>query len=377
MAWASNTKKQYKNTPRHILKLGVLYICSLILVGVPAPTLADSYNDQINSLQGEIATYQTEQTRLHQAAATLEAALSELNNQISQAETTIAENQTRYDEFANQITLKQEDVKRKANAVGVFLRKAYLEAGITPIEMLASSRTLSDYIDREEYRARLRVRAQEGLREVKATKKLLVTEQKKVKQVLRDGKAMRDTLVKKQKDQQDLLSRTRGQEAAYQQLAIQQNSNINRLRAEQNGANQNFFAGSELIAGDPNRGGYPEKWYVAPQDSLVDDWGLYNRECVSYTAWKVFQSGRRMPYFGGRGNANQWPASAQTEGITTGSTPRAGAVAIAAIGPYGHSMYVEEVRSDGKIRISEFNYHIDGTYTERIINASGLTYIYF
>lgn len=374
---ARASKQKHHQHIRHYFKTGILYILSFLLITTPAPTFADSYNDQINSLQGEIATYQAEQTRLQQAAATLEAALNELNNQIAEVEATIVQNETRYNELTEQIVLKQEDVKRKADAVGVFLRVSYVEAGITPIEMLASSRTLSDYIDREEYRARLRERVQEGLREVKAAKKVLVNEQKKVKQVLRDGKAMRDTLLKKQKDQQELLTRTRGQEAAYQQLAAQQNSNINRLRAEQSGANQSFFAGSELIPGDPNRGGYPDKWYLAPQDSLVDDWGMYNRECVSYTAWKVFQSGRHMPYWGGRGNANQWPSSAQADGIATGSTPRAGAVAIAFIGPYGHSMYVEEVRNDGKIRISEFNFKIDGTYTERIISPSGLTYIYF
>ncbi len=371
------TQKQQTQHVRHFFKVGVLYILIFLLLASPSPTFADSYNDQINSLQGEIATYQAEQTRLQQVAATLEAALNELNNQIAEVEGTIAQNEVKYDELSNQILFKEEDVKRKADAVGVFLRQSYIEAGITPFEMLASSQRLSDYLDREEYRARLRVRVQEGLREVKAAKKVLVAEQKKVKQVLRDGKAMRDTLLKKQKDQQEILTRTRGQEAAYQQLAVQQNSNISRLRAEQSGANQSFFAGSELVPGDPNRGGYPDKWYLAPQDSLVDDWGMYNRECVSFTAWKVFQSGRRMPYWGGRGNANQWPSSAQTDGIPTGSTPRAGAVAIAFIGPYGHSMYVEEVRSDGKIRVSEFNYRIDGTYTERIISPSGLTYIYF
>ena len=363
---------------RGALKCAVLYVLSaLLLVTPPLPTRADSYNDQIDSIQGEIATYQAEQTRLHEAAANLQAAVDQLDAQVADVEATIAQNEEKYNDLTEQIVLKQDDVKRKADAVGAFLRQAYIEAGITPIEMIASSRTLSDYIDHEEYRARLRVRAQEGLRQVKVAKKALVTEQAKVKKVLRDGKAMRETLVKKQKDQQDLLTRTRGQEAAYQQLVTQQNSNIGRLRAEQNGANSSFFAGSELIPGDPGRGGYPDKWFLAPQDSMVDDWGLFNRECVSYTAWKVFQSGRRMPYFGGRGNAREWPSSAQAEGIPSGSTPKAGAVAIAFIGPYGHAMYVEEVRSDGKIRVSEFNYRVDGTYTERIINPSGLTYIYF
>jgi surface antigen len=98
---------------------------------------------------------------------------------------------------------------------------------------------------------------------------------------------------------------------------------------------------------------------------------------VSYTAFKVQQSGKRMPYFGGRGNARQWPSTASAFGIESGSTPRAESVAISYAGPYGHAMWVEAVLPDGRIHISEYNFGVDGRYSERIVSPAGLTFIYF
>ena len=82
-----------------------------------------------------------------------------------------------------------------------------------------------------------------------------------------------------------------------------------------------------------------------------------------------------MPSFG---NASQWVASAQAAGYATGSTPRAGSVAVYV----GHVAYVTSVSADGSsCYIVEGGYN--GHYNERWISASGtgsqpiIGYIYF
>jgi len=131
-----------------------------------------------------------------------------------------------------------------------------------------------------------------------------------------------------------------------------------------------------IVAGDPDHGGYPAKWSDAPQDSMLDSWGMYNRECVSYAAWKVYQTYGSMPYWGGVGNANQWVSDAQRAGIPTGSTPRVDSVAIWMHGYYGHAMWVEQVSGD-MIYVSQYNYNLNGQYSEMWVNGSNFTYIYF
>lgn len=108
-----------------------------------------------------------------------------------------------------------------------------------------------------------------------------------------------------------------------------------------------------------------------------DPWGMYKRQCVSYTAWAVATSGRNMPNWGGVGNANQWPDDARNAGIPVDETPRAGDVAIMNIGWAGHAMYVDSVNDDGTINISQYNGTYDGTYSTATISASGLQFIHF
>lgn len=122
--------------------------------------------------------------------------------------------------------------------------------------------------------------------------------------------------------------------------------------------------------------GYP--WANAPfPNSIADDWGMYQRQCVSYAAWKVAASGRQMPFWGGRGNASSWDDNARADGIAVSSTPQVGSVAVSHAGGYGHVSYVEQVYGDGTIRISQYNAGWDGMYSEEKLSTSGLVFIHF
>jgi surface antigen len=195
-----------------------------------------------------------------------------------------------------------------------------------------------------------------------------------LQRLIKDQQAQNEQLSTAQTQQTQLLSYTEGQKSAYDQQIKSNNAQISNLRAMQVAANRRL--GGSAVAGDPSHGGYPGYLDHAGQDSLVDPWGMFNRECVSYTAWKVQQYYGNMPYWGGVGNANQWPADAQRYGVPTGSIPKAHSVAISMGGAYGHAMWVEAV-SGSTIYVSQYNYDLAGHYSEMAINGSGLTYLYF
>jgi len=162
--------------------------------------------------------------------------------------------------------------------------------------------------------------------------------------------------------------------AALASLDAAQQQEIAKLQAAQLVANRGLEG--VTVTGDSDHGGYPAKWDDAPQDSMLDSWGMYNRECVSYTAWKVYQTYGDMPYWGGVGNANQWVGDAEHAGIPVSSTPRVHSVAISMRGYYGHAMWVEAVNGD-MIYVSQYNYDLNGHYSEMWVNGSDFTYIYF
>lgn len=124
---------------------------------------------------------------------------------------------------------------------------------------------------------------------------------------------------------------------------------------------------------------YPSKWADAPVDTILDSWGMNNRECVSYTAWKVQEYTGRMPNWGSAiaPNANRWPALAQAAGIATGSEPRAHSVGIIYGATVGHAFWVEQVNPDGTLYISQYNLNRDTVYSTMHVQSPGATYIYF
>jgi surface antigen len=122
---------------------------------------------------------------------------------------------------------------------------------------------------------------------------------------------------------------------------------------------------------------YPSNLKNARQDSLVDPWQFYNRECTSFVAWRL-NSENNVPftdYFQGAhwGNASNWKNAAKSLRIPVDNNPTRGAVAWWAAGSAGssrgHVAWVQVV-GDSSITIEEYNYLHEGYYDTRTISTS-------
>lgn len=356
-------------------------VLAVILLAVATPiqmgsiAKADQYDEQIAALQAEVDQYQAVARSLAGQADTYQRELNRLSNEKAQIQAQIDLSQAKYDKLVSEI--KETEIKIAANkqALGETIANLYVDQGISPLEMLASSKNIGDFVDKQSYREAIRDKLGRTIDEIKSLKKKLESDKKDVEAVLADQKNQREALAAKEAEQAYLVAQTRGEEAAYQNMAASKNKDIQSLRAAQIAANSRFWgsAGSGPACG----GGYPGQWCNIPMDTAVDDWGMYNRECVSYTAFKVAASGRHMPYWGGVGNANQWDDNARAAGIPVDGSPRAGDVAVSNAGYYGHVMYVESVNGNGTINISQYNADWRGTYSTNTISTGGLVFIHF
>jgi surface antigen len=122
---------------------------------------------------------------------------------------------------------------------------------------------------------------------------------------------------------------------------------------------------------------YPKRLKNAPQDSLVDPWLFYNRECTSFVAWRLNSENQVAfnDYWQGQhwGNASEWKKAAVALKIPVDNNPTRGAVAWWAAGSAGssrgHVAWVETVGSSA-ITIEEYNYLHEGGYDTRTISSS-------
>lgn len=373
-----SSKKTPKLSP--LIAAGAFVFSALL---APVAVRADQYEQMIKEKQQAQAALQGQANVLGAQANDVQGQINDLQNQIASIQAQIDLNTAKQTELTQQIEVAQKKLEEQKGLLSANIRSMYIEGDISPLEMIASSKNIGDFVDKQEYRDRIKDNISSTMDEIERLKKQLDEQRKEITKILDEQKTLRGNLDQKNAEAGAKLASINQDKAQFDGQVQALSKEIASLRAQQRAANAQFIgsAGSGVNCG----GGYPGhavssfgRWGCNyPLDSGVDNWGMYNRECVSYAAFKVAQSGRNMPYWGGRGNAKQWPGNARAAGIPVDGNPRAGDVAISTAGYYGHAMYVEAVLGGGKILISQYNAAWDGRYSEAVISASGLNFIHF
>lgn len=373
----------HKNQSNKLPKLTPILAASVVVVSSilgPSATHADQFESKIKALEAQKLETQAVANQLGQQANGIQSEIDSLRTQIAAIQAQIDINTGRYNDLTTQIEAAQQRLEEQKLLLSANIRSMYIEGDISPLEMIASSKNLGDFVDKQEYRDRIKNSISTTMDEIELLKKQLDEQKREVQRILDEQKTLRGNLAQTENEASVKLAAVNQDKTNFDNQVKAQSAEIASLRAQQRAANLAAMGGGTFVANGNGGGGYPYNNVGYPCWSgggCVDPWGLYKRECVSYTAFKVQQAGKRMPYFGGRGNARQWPSTAAAFGIDSGSQPRAQSVAISYAGPYGHAMWVEAVLPDDRIHISEYNFGVDGRYTERIISPAGLTFIYF
>lgn len=363
-----------------IVNIGKLSTVLIITVVLGVGTLytgfvrADQFDEQIQALRDQNSVNQQASNQWAAQASSYQDAVDRLEAQINALQQQIVANQQASDTLQVKIDQEQAELEHQQKILGEDIKTIYLEGEISTLEILASSNDLSEFVNRQADRTAVQNKIKTTVDDIKDLKLQLESQQRELQNRIRDDQNLQAQQQQARDQQASLLAYSEGQKAAYDQQIKSNNAQISGLRAQQLAANRRL--GGSVVAGDPNHGGYPGNWDRAPQDSMLDSWGMFNRECVSYTAWKVYETYGYMPYWGGRGNANQWPGDARSDGIATGSIPKVGSVAISMGGAYGHAMWVEAVNGS-MIYVSQYNYDLQGHYSEMWVNGSNFTYLYF
>lgn len=352
---------------------------------------ADEFQRKINALKNQNEVKQDEENELGAQASSLNDAINKLQAQINAKQRIINQHQAEVDKLKKEIAAAQKELDKQKRILGTTIKTIYVEGDITTLEMLATSKNLSDFFDKQQYRESVQNKVKETLDKITQLKLDLNTKKEKTEKLIAEQKDLQDELLAQRGEKDRLLSLNQSERAELDQEIKANNKRITKLQAEQAAANARLFAGSgvRIVAGN-GRNTYPNPWRSAPMNSYVDNWGMFSRQCVSYAAWKVYERWGYMPVWGGRdnrpdlpgmqsGNANDWDENAGGKyKYPVNTTPKAGSVAVSNAGEYGHVMFVESVNSDGTINISQYNANWNGHYSEAYnVPTWGLVFIHF
>jgi surface antigen len=362
---------------RHSRVLRVAVLALVLSLGfAPGMVQADDLQPLIDAVSKQISENQAIVNQKQAEGDTLQNKLTSVQADLNAARANLQLTKLQ----ARQVEQDQEAAEARLDTVIAQLKEniaaAYKKGSVTPLEVLASSDTLSDFVGREEYYNSLRKKIEENMQAVEDTQNQLNELERQLSIKAEQERLEEESIRVKERDVAELLAETRGQEGTYRQLVEQDRARLLSLRAQQSAAIAAQSAGREYSTSTS----YP--WSgVEPFPSYgVDPWGFYFRQCTSYAAWRRDNIGRPLPArwgFLGPANAKQWPDWGRKFGMRVDSQPEVGALAIYPVGEYGHVMVVEGIVSNGnQVLVSEFNAAWDGRFSQSLWPVSALVFIH-
>lgn len=373
----------------------LIIVVTSAVVWVYRPVSADQYDDKIRALQADMSRYQAESDRLNAEATSLANALAQITNEKNALQSQVNLSQAQYDQLVVQIADTEKQIKENQDALGATIASLYVDDEISPVEMLASSKDIGEFLNKQEYRNSIKKELTSTITRVQDLKIQLSDQKVAVEKVLNDQKFARDQLIVKESEQANLVAQTRNDEVAYQGMIKDSAAQIAAAKATQAAlrARSNSTGGYQIVSAG-SLAGYP--WnssncamsgYMStggyPGTDGEDGYGYGCRQCVSYVAYRVAQATGKYYDNLGNGGSAAYNMVVKNKWTNLGKTPEKGAVASmwgTWSAPYsnnsnpGHTAYVEDVSADGtKVLVSQYNYDYGqgyGMYSEMWLSTN-------
>ncbi len=368
-----------------LISSALIITAVVVAVALLSPTVrADRFDEQIAALRKEIQQNQDAANKKQGEANTLKNKIAQLQGQINIAQAALNLTKLQVSQTTTQIEDAQKELERQKDILRDNLRMIYKTGDITPLEVIASSKNLSDFVAQQQYLTAIKRKVDDNLEKIDRLKRELDAKKDQLTSLQTQQQAQTDNITAQQVQQQQILAQTQGDEAKYQQQIVGGKAAIAALarQKEINIANQTIRSGG--TGGYPWEGTDQAWWDCLPingvygcGDEMLDGQSYYTRQCTSYVAWKVNQVHGFVPR--NYGDAGQWPSSARARGISTsfGSGAKRGDAAVIT-GGFGHVAFVEKVNPDGSFEVTQYNAEWTGKgSTGYFMSQSGIWFIHF
>jgi len=219
----------------NILKKSLLFLLSLLLF-TPNIAFAQSLQDQINQLNTQIKQNQEAASGKHAEASTLQGTINELNASINSAQTSLESTGLQIRKNSADIDAQNLELDRQKSILKDNLKLIYKQGEVSPIEVIASSRNLSDFVAQQEYFSAIKKKIDENLIKIDKIKKYLDAKKAELTVLATQQKVQVDAIAGQRQQKASLLAQTQGDEAKFQanvaDLAVQKAEAAKKIAAQ-------------------------------------------------------------------------------------------------------------------------------------------------
>ena len=184
----------------------------------PQIASAASLQEQIDSLNAEIKANQDAANAKHLEAATLQQAVNELNASINTAQTALSLTNLKLRQTQDEIDKANRDLDRQKEILKDNLRLVYKQGEVSPLELVASSKNLSDFVAQSQYLNAIKNKINSNLKKIDELKRELNKKQGDLNVLALQQKAQVDGIAQQRAQKANILAQTQGEESKYKEL---------------------------------------------------------------------------------------------------------------------------------------------------------------
>lgn len=229
---------QIKFTP---LLMAAVVVAAGVL-GTLATVRAHTIDEQLEKLREQREQAQGSSQVLGRRANTIEGKIDVLRDQIAVIQARIDTNTARQNELSRKMEAAQRRLEQQRALLSANIRSMYIEGDISPLEMIASSKSLGDFVEQQEYRDRLKESITSTMDEIEVLKKRLDEQRREVTKIIDEQKTLRGMAAEKEREASVQLAQTNQEKAVFDASVRRQTKKIAELEAERAAARRALAA---------------------------------------------------------------------------------------------------------------------------------------
>lgn len=241
------------------LSLMTLVVMLVVLSGLTGVRLVHSQSsqdlqNQIDALQAENARNRSSIEKLREVATSYEDAIHHLEHDIQETEQAIAVSVKRQSDIEDQIAKAEAELIHQKSLLGRNIRAIYVEGDISTLEMLASSKDLSEFIDKRQYRNSVKKKITDTVAKIDELKEQLRQQKAEVEVEIAEQETSRALLAASRQEQSRLLALNQSERAEYSRRTNANAAKIKELQAAQEELRRSVASGSFVSQGSVRQG---------------------------------------------------------------------------------------------------------------------------
>lgn len=238
------TQKKMKKISKNLVKINLSsvskrYFVGLMIVGLMVGFVfspfanADRYSSQIAQLEAENSHNHDEVNALEMRAENIEDAINKLQQRINQLQAQINANKKKSNRIKGEIKVAEAELQHQRDILGQNIKAMYLEGEISTLEMLASSKDLSEFVDKEQYRNTVKDKIKGQVDKITELRLKLKAQHEKIEALIKEDEDLRSKIAKQKAEQNRLLAMNKAEQAEFNRQIAKNNKKIDELRNAQ------------------------------------------------------------------------------------------------------------------------------------------------